>query len=330
MSQTTSSSAASLSLAEPSCLSRLQPKNFHPLNMAHDHTHSEHRPNYNKAFALGVALNLGYVVVEVIAGLTIHSLALLADAGHNISDVLSLLLAWSASYLSQTAPTRRHTYGLRSTSILASLANAIILLIAIGAIAWEAIRRFGEPTNVPGNTIMLVAAIGVLINGATALLFVKGRDLNIKGAFLHMAADAGVSAGVILAGLAINLTGAQWIDPTVSLLIVVVIAVGTWGLLRDSLNLSLDAVPREINPTAVENYLLALSGVTKVHDLHIWAMSTTETALTAHLVKPDAEIDDALLAHICDDLQHRFGIGHATIQLEKGETLCRQQSRQTV
>lgn len=300
--------------------------------MAHDHTHSEDRPNYNKAFALGVALNLGYIIVEVIAGLTVHSLALLADAGHNISDVLSLLLAWCASYLSQTAPTKRHTYGLRGSSILASLANAIILLIAIGAIAWESIRRFGEPTNVPGNTIMLVAAIGVLINGATALLFVKGRerDLNIKGAFLHMAADAGVSAGVILAGLAINLTGAQWIDPTVSLLIVVVIAIGTWGLLRDSLSLSLDAVPREIDPTAVENYLLALSGVTKVHDLHIWAMSTTETALTAHLVKPDAEIDDALLARICDELHHRFGIGHATIQLEKGETLCRQESHQTI
>ena len=300
--------------------------------MAHDHTHSEDRPNYNKAFALGVALNVGYIIVEVIAGLTVHSLALLADAGHNISDVLSLLLAWCASYLSQTAPTKRHTYGLRGSSILASLANAIILLIAIGAIAWESIRRFGEPTNVPGNTIMLVAAIGVLINGATALLFVKGRerDLNIKGAFLHMAADTGVSAGVILAGLAINLTGAQWIDPTVSLLIVVVIAIGTWGLLRDSLSLSLDGVPREIDPTAVENYLLALPGVTKVHDLHIWAMSTTETALTAHLVKPDAEIDDALLARICDELHHRFGIGHATIQLEKGETLCRQESHQTI
>jgi len=300
--------------------------------MAHGHIDSGDTPNYNKAFALGVALNLGYIIVEVIAGLTIHSLALLADAGHNISDVLSLLLAWCASYLSQTAPTKRHTYGLRGSSILASLANAIILLIAIGAIAWESIRRFGEPTNVPGNTIMLVAAIGVLINGATALLFVKGRerDLNIKGAFLHMAADAGVSAGVILAGLAINLTGAQWIDPTVSLLIVVVIAIGTWGLLRDSLSLSLDAVPREIDPTAVENYLLALPGVTKVHDLHIWAMSTTETALTAHLVKPSAKIDDQILARICDELHHRFGIGHATIQLEKGETLCRQESHQTI
>jgi cobalt-zinc-cadmium efflux system protein len=298
--------------------------------MGHDHNNAP--ANYNKAFAIGVALNLGYIVVEVIAGLTVHSLALLADAGHNTSDVFSLLLAWGASYLCQTTPTKRHTYGLRGSSILASLANAIILLIAIGAIAWESIRRFGEPINVPGNTIVFVAAIGVLINGATALLFVKGRerDLNIKGAFLHMAADAGVSAGVILAGLAINLTGAQWIDPAVSLLIVVVIAIGTWGLLRDSLNLSLGAVPREIDPTAVENYFLALPGVTKVHDLHIWAMSTTETALTAHLVKPDAEIDDARLGCICDELHRKFGIGHATIQWEKGETLCRQESHQTV
>ena len=243
-----------------------------------------------------------------------------------------MLLAWGASYLTKTAPTKRHTYGLRSSSILASLVNAIILLVAMGAIGWEAVRRFAQPISVPGNPVMLVAAIGVLINGATALLFMKGRahDLNIKGAFLHMAADAGVSAGVIIAGLAINLTGAQWIDPIVSLLIVIVVAIGTWGLLRDSINLSLAAVPSDIDPVAVEQYLSALPGVTKVHDLHIWAMSTTETALTAHLVKPDAEIDDGLLAHICDELHDRFGIGHATIQLEKGETLCRQESHKTV
>jgi cobalt-zinc-cadmium efflux system protein len=300
--------------------------------MAHNHTHPEDAPNYNKAFALGVALNLGYIIVEVIAGVAIHSLALVADAGHNLSDVLSLLLAWGASYLTQLAPTRRRTYGLRSSSILASLANAIILLVAIGAIGWEAIRRFAEPVSVPGNIVMLVAAIGVLVNGATALLFVKGRerDLNVRGAFLHMAADAGVSAGVIIAGFAINLTGAQWIDPMVSLLIVVVIAIGTWGLLRDSINLSLAAVPSGIDPVKVEQYLCALPGVTQVHDLHIWAMSTTETALTAHLVKPDAAIDDELLACICQELHRRFGIGHATIQLEKGKALCRQGSSQTV
>jgi len=300
--------------------------------MAHDHAHSHAVINYDRAFAVGVALNLGYIVIEAAVGIAIHSLALLADAGHNASDVLCLLLAWGASYLTKTAPTKRHTYGLRSSSILASLVNAIILLVAMGAIGWEAIRRFAQPVSVPGNPVMLVAAIGVLINGATALLFMKGRahDLNIKGAFLHMAADAGVSAGVIIAGLAINLTGAQWIDPIVSLLIVIVVAIGTWGLLHDSINLSLAAVPSDIDPVAVEQYLSALPGVTKVHDLHIWAMSTTETALTAHLVKPDAEIDDGLLAHICDELHNRFGIGHATIQLEKGETLCRQESHKTV
>jgi len=300
--------------------------------MAHDHAHSHAVINYDRAFAVGVALNLGYIVIEAAVGIAIHSLALLADAGHNASDVLCLLLAWGASYLTKTAPTKRHTYGLRSSSILASLVNAIILLVAMGAIGWEAVRRFAQPVSVPGNPVMLVAAIGVLINGATALLFMKGRahDLNIKGAFLHMAADAGVSAGVIIAGLAINLTGAQWIDPIVSLLIVIVVAIGTWGLLRDSINLSLAAVPSDIDPVAVEQYLSALPGVTKVHDLHIWAMSTTETALTAHLVKPDAEIDDGLLAHICDELHNRFGIGHATIQLEKGETLCRQESHKTV
>jgi cobalt-zinc-cadmium efflux system protein len=300
--------------------------------MGHGHTHPENALNYNKAFALGVALNLTYVIIEVIAGVAIHSLALVADAGHNASDVLSLLLAWGASCLTRTAPTKRRTYGLRSSSILASLANAIILLVAIGAIGWEAIRRFAEPVSVPGNIVILVAAIGVLINGATALLFMKGRehDLNIKGAFLHMAADAGVSGGVIIAGFAINLTGAQWIDPMVSLLIVVVIAVSTWGLLRDSVNLAMDAVPEGIDPEAVRSYLSQQPGVSQVHDLHIWAMSTTETALTAHLVKPDAAIDDELLACICHELRRRFGIDHATIQLENGKALCRQESHQTV
>jgi cobalt-zinc-cadmium efflux system protein len=242
------------------------------------------------------------------------------------------MLAWVASYLCQTAPTKRHTYGLRGSSILASLANAILLLVAIGAIAWEAIRRFGQPVSVPGSPVMLVAAIGVVVNGATALLFMKGRerDLNIRGAFLHMAADAGVSAGVIVAGFAINVTGIQWIDPMVSLLIVLVIAIGTWGLLRDSINLSLAAVPTGIDAIEVEKFLVALPGVTKVHDLHIWAMSTTETALTAHLVKPDAQIDDKMLARICEELHARFGIDHSTIQLETGDALCRQESHQTV
>ena len=288
--------------------------------MAHDHAHSHAVINYDRAFAVGVALNLGYIVIEAAVGIAIHSLALLADAGHNASDVLCLLLAWGASYLTKTAPTKRHTYGLRSSSILASLVNAIILLVAMGAIGWEAVRRFAQPISVPGNPVMLVAAIGVLINGATALLFMKGRahDLNIKGAFLHMAADAGVSAGVIIAGLAINLTGAQWIDPIVSLLIVIVVAIGTWGLLRDSINLSLAAVPSDIDPVAVEQYLSALPGVTKVHDLHIWAMSTTQVALTVHLVMSPAKVDDSFLARTAHELEHEFGIEHATIQIEAG------------
>jgi cobalt-zinc-cadmium efflux system protein len=229
-------------------------------------------------------------------------------------------------------PTKCHTYGLRGSSILASLANAVILLVAIGAIAWEAIRRFAQQVSVPGNPVMLVVTVGVVVNGATALLFMKGRqrDLNIRGAFLHMAADAGVSAGVILAGLAINMTGVQWIDPVVGLLIVLVIAICTWGLLRDSINLSLAAVPAGIDAVEVEKFLAALPSVTKVHDLHIWAMSTTETILTAHLVKPRAQIDDEMLARICEELHDRFGIGHSTIQLEKGDALCRQESHRTV
>jgi cobalt-zinc-cadmium efflux system protein len=283
--------------------------------MAHDHSHA----NYNKAFALGVALNVVYIIIEVIVGLTISSLALVADAGHNMSDVISLLLAWGASYLSQLRPSRRRSYGLRKSSILASVTNAIILLIAIGAIAWEAIRRFAKPQEISGSTVMWVAGIGVIINTATALLFMKGRkgDINIKGAFLHMTADAAVSAGVVLAGLAISFTALQWIDPLVSLLIVVVIAIGTWGLLRDSINLAVDAVPSGIDPDAVREYLDNQPGVTEVHDLHIWALSTTQTALTAHLVKPEQEDEDKFLARLGDELHDKFDIAHTTIQLER-------------
>lgn len=285
--------------------------------MAHDHSHAP--ANYNQAFALGVALNVLYVVVEVIVGLTIGSLSLVADAGHNTSDVVSLLLAWGASYLSQLPPTKRHTYGLRKSSILASLTNAVILLIAIGAIAWEAIRRFAHPQDIPGGTVMWVAGIGVVINTATALLFMKGRkgDINIRGAFLHMAADAGVSLGVVLAGLAISITRLGWIDPVVSLLIVLVIAIGTWGLLRDSVNLAMDAVPADIDPDSVREHLRTQPGVTEVHDLHIWAMSTTQTALTAHVVKPEGEGEDEFLARMADELHDKFEIAHTTIQLER-------------
>jgi cobalt-zinc-cadmium efflux system protein len=294
--------------------------------MGHDHAHAP--ANYNRAFAVGVALNLAYIGVEAAFGVLGGSLALLADAGHNLSDVLGLLLAWGGYHLAQYPPTERHTYGFRSSSILAALLNALILMAAIGGIAWEAIRRFGQAQEIAGGTIMWVAGVGVAINAVTALLFMKGRrsDLNIQGAFLHMAADAGVSLGVVLAGLAILATGLEWIDPAVSLLVAVVIFIGTWGLLRDSVNLALHAVPKDIDPGEVADYLRGLPGVVEVHDLHIWPMSTTETALTAHLIKPAIDNEDDLLARTCHELHERFGIEHATLQFERGRgsNVCRQ------
>jgi cobalt-zinc-cadmium efflux system protein len=304
--------------------------------MAHDHGHfhspgghHRHGPaTYNAAFAIGVALNLGFVVVEAVFGLFAHSLALLADAGHNLSDVLGLLLAWGAMYLSRRPPTRHRTYGFRGSSILAALANAILLLVAVGGIAWEAIRRFGGDHAAPvsGRTVMWVAGVGIAVNGVTALLFLSGRkrDVNLEGAFLHMAADAAVSLGVVAAGVAISLTGWRWLDPAVSLAIVAVITAGTWGLLRKSVNLAIDAVPEGIDPKAVKDYLSALPGVTAVHDLHIWAMSTTESALTAHLVKPDVDDEDALLTRAARELHDRFGIEHPTIQIERRHDGCPQ------
>ena len=290
--------------------------------MNQDHGHAS--ANYDKAFAIGIALNVSYVVAEAVFGALSHSLALVADAGHNLSDVLSLLLAWGASRLSQMQPTKRYTYGLRSSSILASLINAIILLIAMGAIAWEAIRRFNQPQEIPGGTVMAVAAFGVVINAATALLFVKGRksDLNIKGAFLHMAADAGVSLGVVIAGFAIIRTGLYWIDPLTSLIIVAIIAIGTWGLLRESARLALHAVPPNIDANKVKAYLAALPKVVGVHDLHIWPMSTTETALTAHLEMPDGDRGDEFLHDICQHLHDHFKIEHCTIQIEQNAEAC--------
>ena len=296
----------------------------------HDHAPA----NYNKAFSFGVALNLAYVLLEAGFGFSTNSLALLADAGHNLSDVLSLLLAWAASHLSQLKPSKRRTYGWRRSSIIAALLNAILLLVAIGGISWEAVGRFAAPEPVPGGIVMAVAGFGVLINTATALLFMRGRerDINIKGAFLHMAADAGVSAAVVLGGFVITLTGLLWIDPTMSLVVVAVIGVGTWGLLRDSVNLSLDAVPAGIDVIAVEQYLSGLPGIARVHDLHIWAMSTTESALTAHLIKPDGRLNDPLLLQIQRELHDRFGIEHMTIQLECGDAdcLCAQESERIV
>ena len=275
--------------------------------------------NYNKAFAIGIALNVVYIAVEVVYGLLIHSMALIADAGHNLSDVLGLLLAWGATYLAKTLPTKKRTYGLRKSTILAALFNAIILLIAVGAISIEAIRKLIYPEQVKGTVMMIVAGIGVFINAATAYLFIKGKgkDINIRGAYLHMAADTGVSFGVVLAGLMIILTGWMWLDPVISLVIVVVITIGTWDLLRDSFLMSVDAVPKEINLKDVETYLKKIHGVTDIHDLHIWAMSTTENALTVHLVMPDSNQGDYFLKEICGELQEKFGIEHSTIQVER-------------
>lgn len=284
-----------------------------------NHNHATAQQNFNSAFIIGIALNVIYIVVEVAYGLLIDSMALLADAGHNFSDVLGLLLAWGAAYLAKTASTEKRTYGLRKSTILAAFFNAILLMIAVGAITIEAIRKLILPAPVEGTTMMIVAGIGFVINAVTAVLFMKGRkkDLNIKGAFLHMAADAGVSLGVVIGGFVIVSTGWIWVDPAISLVIVFVITIGTWGLLRDSFHLSMDAVPKGIDFKEVGNYLKGITGVTEVHDLHIWAMSTTQIALTAHLVIPDEKKDDYFLKKICGDLHSKFGIEHSTIQIEK-------------
>ncbi len=294
--------------------------------MTHNHSQGHHghehgTGNYNRAFVIGTILNMGFVIVEAVYGYLGHSVALIADAGHNLSDVLGLLLAWGASVLTRRPPTGRYTYGLRRSSILASLINALVLLLAMGAIAWEALRRFGEPSSVAGGTVIGVAVVGIIINTATALMFLSGRqqDLNIRGAFLHMAADAGVSLGVVLAGIAIVYTGWLWFDPVVSLIIVVVVVVSTWQLLKDSVNLALDAVPDFIEPQAVQIYLAERPGVVQVHDLHIWAMSTTEIALTAHLVMPSGHPSDDFLFQISRELHDHFGIEHTTLQIEIGD-----------
>ena len=292
-----------------------------------EHSHSgasAESPEFGAAFAIGVALNIAYVVAQIGFGIGAHSLALLADAGHNFSDVLGLLLAWGAIYLGKTSATPRRTYGLGRSSILAALANAILLLVAVGGITWEAIRRFNNPDEVGGKTVVLVAALGIVINGATALLFVRGqkRDLNIKGAFLHMAADAAVSAGVVIAGIIIVFTGWHWIDPVTSLVINAVIVWGTWGLLRHSIAMALDVVPPNVDPTAVRRYLETLNGVTAVHDLHIWPLSTTRIALTVHLEIPDRSGSDEFLHSVCEHLQTNFGIEHSTIQIEQNANAC--------
>ena len=293
--------------------------------MAHVHAHGPgghaHRDgprDFGKAFGIGIFLNLGFVVVEAGFGFVSGSMALLADAGHNLSDVLGLVIAWAGAVLARRPPSPRFTYGLRGSSILAALLNASLLLVAVGAIAWEAIGRFGSPQPVPGGLMMAVAGVGILVNGATALLFAGGRnsDINIRGAFLHMAADAVVSAGVVVAGLLILLTGAVWLDPAISLLIVAVIVAGTWGLLRDSIRMTLGAVPASIAIDEVEAALGSFDGVSRVHDLHVWPLSTTEVALTAHLVMPAGHPGDAFFVRLQDRMAHDFRIQHCTIQIE--------------
>ncbi len=290
-------------------------------NHSHGHGHDHGGSNYNRAFIISVALNTGFVIIEAVYGILANSLALLADAGHNLSDVLGLLLAWGASILARRRPTARRTYGLRRSSILAALLNAAFLLVVSGGIGWEAIQRFREPASVAGGTVITVAAVGIAINTVSALMFLSGRksDLNIRGAFLHLVADAAVSVGVVLAGIAIIATGWLWFDPAVSLIVTVVIVAGTWQLFQESLNLITDAVPAGIEPLAVRTYLAELPGVTGVHDLHIWAMSTTETALTVHLVMPTGHSGDAFLARVVRELHDNFGIEHTTLQVETGD-----------
>jgi cobalt-zinc-cadmium efflux system protein len=300
--------------------------------MGHGHDHGTLKPS--RAFALGLTLNLVFVLVESTFGIRAHSLALVADAGHNLSDVLGLLLAWGAVALGTQRPTPRRTYGLRRSSILAALANAILLLLAVGAIGWEAVGRLQHPALVAPSTVIALALIGIGVNAGTAMLFFRGRqrDLNIRSAFAHMAADALVSGGVVVAAVLMQWTGWMWLDPAVSLVIAVVITIGTWGLLRESVNLALDAVPEGIQPDAVEAFLVGLPGVSGVHDLHIWGMSTTHVALTAHLVKPEIGNEDQLLRATCRELHDRFGIEHATLQLERNEaaTSCAQAPAEVV
>lgn len=306
----------------------------HTHSHAHDHAHGDshgevghvHPPaSFGMAFAVGAGLNTLFVIAEATFGILSNSTALLADAAHNLSDVLGLLIAWAAASLSKRPPSARYTYGWRGTSILAALFNALFLLVAVGGIAWEAIQRFSSPAPVAEGTVMIVALIGIGINGFTAWLFMAGRkdDINIEGAFLHMAADAAVSAGVVVAALFIRFTKADWIDPAVSLAICVVIVWSTWGLLKSSSRMSLDAVPSSINPEVVRRYLETLPGVISMHDLHIWPVSTTETALTCHLMIPGGHPGDAFLVQTARELSRQFSIGHTTIQIEvSADTVC--------
>lgn len=284
--------------------------------MAHSHEHTTQK-GHGKAFAIGIGLNIIFVAVEIFYGLIANSSALLADAGHNASDVLSLIFAWAAIRLASIKPKGKYTYGLRKTTILVSILNALLLFGAVIAIGWDAIGKFKNPEPVAGTQVMLVAGIGVVINTITALLFMKGQkdDLNIKGAFLHMAADAGVSLGVVVAGLLINLTGIPWIDPIMSFIIILIILWGTWRLFTDSIDLAMDAVPKHIKLEKVHDFLSSQTGVEDIHDLHVWAMSTTQVALTAHLIMPKG-FSDELISELQEALKNEFGIAHTTFQFE--------------
>lgn len=291
----------------------------HDHGHAHGHPHHAHAPaSFDRAFAIGIALNAGFVAIEAFYGWKAGSLALLADAGHNLSDVAGLVLAWAGAAAGRLRPSERHTYGFKRASILAAFANALLLLVAMGSLAWEAIGRLQSPPPTQGLTIVVVAAIGIVVNGATALLFLRGsHDLNLRGAFLHMLADALVSAGVVVAGALTLVYGWAWTDPVASLLIAAVIVVGTWGLFRQSLHLMVDGVPAHLNLVEVRECLLGLHGVEQVHDLHVWAMGTSEVALTAHLVMPGGSADDAFLQAAAAALRERFGILHVTLQTSR-------------
>ena len=294
----------------------------HSHGFGHHHHHMPDPAGHGRAFALAIGLNTLFVAIEFIYGFIAHSTALMADAGHNLSDVLGLVLAWGAALLAKSAPKGRYTYGLRGSSILAALGNGLLLMIACGAIALEAVQRFFEPAPVQGMTVSIVAAVGVVINGFSAWLFMAGSkgDLNLRGAYLHMAADAALSLGVVISGLVIMGTGWTWIDPVVSLAIVVVIVLGTWSLLRESVQLSMAAVPPGVDAEAVRDFLGKQAGVKEVHDLHIWAMSTTENALTAHVVMPGGYPGDRVLDTMVAKLRSDFGIHHCTLQVEEGTT----------
>lgn len=290
--------------------------------MPHDHAPSV--PQANGNFKIAIGLNVLIVILQVVYGFLSHSIALIADAGHNLTDVLSLLLALGANILAARPPTPKRTYGYRRTTILAALLNAAILLVTTGAILFAAIERLRHPAPVAGGTVAIIAGIGIVLNGVSAWLFARGRkgDLNVKAAFLHMAGDAAVSAGVVIAGIIILWTGALWVDPAMSIIISIVIALGTWSVLRDSFNLAADAVPAHIDPAAIEQYLRSVNGVRDVHDLHIWAMSTMHVVLTAHLIIPERNMEDNLLFTIAGELHDRFGVEHTTLQIERGALAC--------